>query len=328
VLRRQRWPLASIAFVSERVLFRSSEFPTLSQPGLVKWSEHALGSFYLNPTNPDGNDRDWVRQAWEWILRSEVGLPTAEPAWLDLPALSRFTASHPRVLQPFAAQNKNKPYLDQIKPANFLLVAHVAPSGHPRGADPARFALLTPYEPDPRRWSQLAWRNVHDPRGPSYPVTTQTPLRTGGQPLPPNTVGVKSYRDVLATYRPHAEAKSNGPDGQRCRRHTVGPLTRRHIQAVSIVHIGKEANLLEEIAAGLINAEADALTTYDQRRLAPVRTATCIGCDTQLTGRQKRWCSGCRRSQRRRERATNQEPSAHAGPAPRARVSAGTLRVV
>jgi len=110
------------------------------EPRLVKWSEHALGGFYLNPTDPDSDDRDWVRQAWDYILRSELGLPTTEPAWLDLPALSRLTASHPRLLKPFAAPNRGKPYRDQIKPANFLLVAHTGPGGHPANADPARFA--------------------------------------------------------------------------------------------------------------------------------------------------------------------------------------------
>ena len=102
------------------------------EPQLVKRSEHALGGFYLNPLNPaDSDARDWVAEAWEWILRCELGLPTPEPQWLDRPALTRFTASHPRLLKPFTAINTGKPYSEQVKPGNFLLVAHITTGGHP-----------------------------------------------------------------------------------------------------------------------------------------------------------------------------------------------------
>jgi hypothetical protein len=35
------------------------------EPELVKWSEHALGGFYLNPLDPERDERDWVHEAWQ-----------------------------------------------------------------------------------------------------------------------------------------------------------------------------------------------------------------------------------------------------------------------
>ena len=237
---------------------------------LVKWSEHALGGFYLNPLNPEHNDRDWVREAWEWIVRQDaLGLTTPEPDWLDRPALTRFTASHPRLLRPFAALNAGRPYSGQIKPANFLLVAHIASAGYPRGADPKRFALIAAYDPDPYAWRELEWRNVHDPASSVYRITHETLITRGGQSLPPGVVGAKAYRDVLNAYRQHPEPKSLGPDGRPCSRRTNGLLTRRPVQALSLTHIGKEANLLDEIQAGLIGDEKEVLSEYVDLRRDP-----------------------------------------------------------
>lgn len=47
-------------------------FDEQREPQLVKWSEHGLGHL-LYPTDPDCEDRDWIRQVWEGILREELG---------------------------------------------------------------------------------------------------------------------------------------------------------------------------------------------------------------------------------------------------------------
>jgi hypothetical protein len=236
-------------------------------PKLVKWSEHALGGFYRNPLDPDREDqrrgkRDWTRDVWEEIVRTDVfGLPSKEAPWLDRPALSQFSTSHPRLLRPFAALNEGRRYAEQIKPHGFLLVAHVAPGGYPVGSDPKRFALIAPYEPDPRRWQHLPWRNVYDPSGPTYRLG-RSPIERSGIPLPPGVVSAKTYRGVLEAYRVRPEAKSLGADGGPCRRETTGLLSRRPVRALSIAHVGKEANLLEEVAAGVIAGESDVLVEY------------------------------------------------------------------
>src|SRR5262249_34163739 len=132
------------------------------EPVLVKRSEHALGGFYLDPTDP-ADGRVWVSEAWQHILLEDaLGRESAEPDWLGLPALTRFTASHPRLLHPFAHLNDGKSYARQMKPANFLLVSHVAASEHPPAVEPERFALVAPYDADPRNWARLPWVNVYD----------------------------------------------------------------------------------------------------------------------------------------------------------------------
>ncbi len=240
------------------------------EPELVKRSEHALGAFYLDPLDPDQDGRDWVDEIWRLIIREDgLGLPATEPSWLDRPAPTRFTASHPRLLKPFATLNHGKPYQEQIKPANFLLVAHVAPGGHPSRRDPKRFALIAPSGADPRTWARLEWRNVHDPAGSAYAISTETRLARGGRPLPAAVVGVKSYRDVLDAYRVNPEPKSLGPDGRPCTRLTIGLLTPRRVEALTIAHIGKESNLLDEIQAGLIGDQDEVLTEYVDTRRDP-----------------------------------------------------------
>src|SRR2546422_4412495 len=121
-----------------------------------RWSEHGLGHL-LNPTDPESQDRDWIAEVWLNIVYRALGLPTKEPPWESLPAVGRTAISSPAVMRPLASLNHGKPYRDQIKPFNFLLACHVKQLGHPIGADPGRFHLITPYEPHPRRWSELAW---------------------------------------------------------------------------------------------------------------------------------------------------------------------------
>jgi len=176
------------------------------------------------------------------------------------------------LLRPFVEFNSGKPYSDQVKPFNFLLVAHVAPGGHPPDTDPKQFALVAPYEPDPRRWQQLGWRNVHDPAGPAYVISGKTLISRAGRPLPAGVVGVKSYRDVVDAYRVHPEPKSLGPDGQPCTRRTVGLLSRRPVRALTVTHVGKETNLLDEIQAGLVGEEEQALVEYTDSRRDPWST--------------------------------------------------------
>lgn len=238
------------------------------EPQLVKWSEHALGGFYLNPTDPESDNRDWVRESWELILREEaLGIPATEPEWLDQFAITRFTVSHPRLLRPLEALNRGKPYSEQVKPHNFLVVAHPKAGGHPPDADPLRFALVAPHERDPHRWRELEWRNIYDPKAGPYTLSEETLVTRRGRALPPGHVGVKTYRDILHAYRLHPEAKSLAADGHPCQRSTKGYLKRRPVRALSITHIGKETNLLDELQAGLIGSEGDMLVEYvDPRR--------------------------------------------------------------
>jgi hypothetical protein len=170
-------------------------------PVLRKWSEHGLGHL-LNPTDPDSEDRDWIRLLWAILVREALGLSVEHPAWIDRPAISRITASSPHLLRPFAGLNDGRPYIDEVKPFNFLLSAHVAPFGHPEGIDPTRFHLVAPWSSDPREWLERSWFDVHSGR--QFQLTTIDDFGASDRVL------VKTYGDVLAVYRMHPEAKSHG----------------------------------------------------------------------------------------------------------------------
>ncbi len=225
------------------------------EPVLVKWSEHGLGHL-LNPTDPEREDRDWIRQAWEGIVREALGLPVVEPAWLDRPALSRLTISGPELLRPFAELNASRLYAAQVKPFNFLLVAHVRAFGHPDGVNPERFQLVAPFERDPAKWLNLPWTDRSS--GVRYPIATGE--RGDGE----GVARVKTYRDVLREFRGHPEAKSAGTDGRPCGRGTVGLLRRRGVQTMPepLAYVGKESNRLEEVEAGLGHDPDDVYTEY------------------------------------------------------------------
>jgi hypothetical protein len=83
----------------------------------------------MNPLDPEDAERDRIRRAWASILAGE---PPDEP-WLGLPAVSRVTASTPRMLAPFPGRHEGLSYDEQVKPFNFLLSASVAPLRPPRG---------------------------------------------------------------------------------------------------------------------------------------------------------------------------------------------------
>lgn len=130
--------------------------------------------------------------------------------------------------------------------------------GFPPGADPARFRLIAPYEPDPAKWSQLPWRNLYDPNGPTYRITTDKHA-----PPEPDLVIVKSYRDILTEYRTHPEHKYDAPAGGPCRRDTVGILRRRTVRAYEAPRlIGKEANKLDDVQAGIVGSIDEVVTDY------------------------------------------------------------------
>jgi DNA polymerase III epsilon subunit-like protein len=212
------------------------------EPQLLKWSEHGLGHL-LNPTDPESDDRAWMRQVWEGIIRTELELPYQWPKWVDRPALSRLTISSPALLKPFADLNAGKTYKDQVKPFNFMLTAHVPPLGHPDGVDPARFQLIAPYESNPKKWPSLPWTDRYS--GQRFSTTATDSLHAL------DSARIQTYCHVLDAFRSHPESKSAGANGRMCGRSTIGFLHRRAITETFIIHIGKESNKLEDVEIGL-----------------------------------------------------------------------------
>jgi hypothetical protein len=157
------------------------------------------------------------------------------------------------LFKPFADFNAGKAWSDQVKPFNFLLVGHVRPFGSPAGADPSRFQLVAPYERDATNWLRLPWIDRY--------TGNRIAISTVDEMHEPHRARLQTYRDVVQTFRVHPEAKSADAEGRPCGRQTVGLLRRRSVQETYMVHVGKEANKLEEVEAGL---EQDAEVIYTE----------------------------------------------------------------
>jgi hypothetical protein len=237
-------------------------YPVLLERGVNndddKWSEHGLGHL-LNPTDPDSEDRKWIKQVWLYIIRKTEGLQVQQPAFANVPAVGRVTVSSPPVMRPFSELNEGKHYSDQIKPFNFVLTCHVNQFGHPTGANPARFHLVLPYDNDPRKWMKREWIDRYS--GLRYRIATT------GHHGDRRTARVKTYGEVVEEYAFHPESKCADSSGERCGRQSVGLLQRRHVRIGRITYIGKESNSIEDVESGMIQSADDVYTQYiDSRR--------------------------------------------------------------
>jgi hypothetical protein len=238
-------------------LIPKSGEPTLLRAGINnkkdRWSRHGLGHL-LNPTDPEASDRDWTGAVWNTIIRRALSLSVKEPEFTNLPAIGRITVSSPALMKCLESLNAGKPYSEQIKPFNFLQTCHVAPFGHPEGVDPEKFHLVTPYDPDPRKWLDKEWIDQYTGKRFRVMATGHCGTR--------QTVRVKTYGDVFAEYEFHPETKCADSVGRPCERQTLGLLERRHIKIDQIKCIGKESNNLEDVDAGLIHTENNTYTEY------------------------------------------------------------------
>jgi hypothetical protein len=171
---------------------------------------HGLGHL-LNPVDPTDTGDEWIETIWLMIIREDLGQRSEEPAWFGRIAASRFSASSAYVLRAFQEFNKDLSYEDQIKPFNFLLAVQVAPLGYPAGYGPKtdqRLHLIAPWEPDPRKWLQLHWVDVHS--GKVFGLTTDDTEYSE------DTVRARTYRDVFHAYGMHDEPKSLAPEQDQC----------------------------------------------------------------------------------------------------------------
>jgi len=225
-------------------------------PRIRKFSRHGLGMY--RPPHPDRRDR-WIRRVWYGFLREAEGLASApSPDWLQLPAVSQLTASTPHVLRPFGAYNRSRPYEQQVKPFNFLLVGHVDPMAP---LPPHLQRPVVPFHP----YETAAVTLPHSPRwvdrhsGQSLVTTT----RGGGRP---GTVRLKTYGDAVADYRWHPEAKNGDPRGGTGRRTSQGLLPRLSIRVTDVRHIGKEGNRLDEEESGALFAVHEPYVEYHDER--------------------------------------------------------------
>jgi len=224
-----------------------------------KWSDHGLGHL-RNPTDPEGQSRDWIGEIWQSMIRRALRLPAPEPSFGALPAVGRVTVTSPVVLRAFKSMNKGKQFPQQIKPFNFLLTAHVSKAGHPTDVDAEQFHLIAPYNPNPNDWAGLEWIDQYSGR------TFRTVSGSGLSPSR-GVAHVQDYASVIDEYANHPESKCADATGSPSGRRTVGLHFPRHVIVEQIRYIGKESNELEDVEAGLVHSADAVFQEYvDARR--------------------------------------------------------------
>ncbi len=222
--------LYCLAVSSKRyVLFNTVD----GKPVIRKVSAHGLGHLLepYNEKNPAKNlakpkvdlkeARLWHHDLWYQIIIAELEGHGAQidltwHAALKKPAMSQYRASSPDLLAWFKSCNAGKKYRDAVKPFNFLLT-QIA------GSDVLKSSVkaVAPYDKDHDRAIQKAFDRI-----------------TG---MKINRRDLQSFAQALMQYHIHPEAKFHGGDFV-----DQGPTSCRHVHAIGIQHIGKEADRLEE----------------------------------------------------------------------------------
>jgi hypothetical protein len=213
---------------------------------ILEGKEHGLGQL-LNPIDPELEDREWIRQVWEGLVREAMGESRFNPTWGETPAMMKSAVTTPVLLDRFYWLNRRKTYEGRVKPFNFLLSAIVNPIDYPpNSADSGGFHLIAPYSRNPSDWRRSSWTDVHS--GGKYRIRTIDPSDRAG-------IRVQTYADVLDRFRNHPESKSADPDGNPSNYWTSGLLGRLNIYVLTIFHIGKETNLLEQQGKGVLTTD-------------------------------------------------------------------------
>jgi hypothetical protein len=199
---------------------------------IEKASGHGLGYLFApKERNEDEKSNgeetpQWIVEAWRFLLRKELGLRSAEPSWLDLPAMMRMVVTTPNILK-----NQRPEWLG---PFNFFLFPLLSQlGGYPSGFDKSNFLFITPHETDRRKWKSLKGINLFD--GQRYQIAMSP---TGKQ----DKVIPDSFRIILRQYLGKPELKSLAPDGTRCTGATHGILGRSRITAHKLIPVGKETD--------------------------------------------------------------------------------------
>ena len=160
-----------------------------------------------------------------------------QPVWMSLPAMMKMRISTPH-------------YLEQMKakatPFGFVL--------HPRTRDALKLTLLTPFNKNRKTWTRSVCVNTRD--GNSYRLDELSPA------------DVITLGDIVCGYIRHAEIKSLGPDGQKCKTHTRGLLRRMTINGGLQHCIGKEISRFEQSKDDFIENIDDVCIHYDGGRVA------------------------------------------------------------
>ena len=213
------------------------------EPIIRKGSAHGLG--HLLPPYPDPAKAGrmkaksvelWQEDLWLATIRAAMGenpikLKLDYHPGLASPAASRYAATTPALLAWFKTYNAGRPHAQQVQPFNFLLAYHSLKLEMLAGQDPQAHALWQRQKRDPR---PAAPYNTDPLAGAAHAFDRET-----GEGVPAHWL--ETYGRNLAQYHLHPEVKFWG--GGWTER---GPVRRRHVEAIAVQHIGKEADRWEE----------------------------------------------------------------------------------
>lgn len=226
-------PLYCLAISSKRyVLFN---LDTEGKPIIRKGSAHGLGHL----RSPYGKDDPapgvppptadvakelprWQYDLWWKIVECALAGRIHEMTYdyhpaLGRPALSQYSATSPELLRWFKFWNDGKSYGEGVKPFGFLYALHALSPG--MGGRP-NLHPVAPFHDKP----EMAVRNAFDR------VTQERVHRRD----------LETYADSLAGYHLSAESKFRNGD-----RFDIGRTERRHVEAIGVELIGKEADQLD-----------------------------------------------------------------------------------
>lgn len=282
-------PLYCLAISPKRYVFFNID--PKGQITLRKLSSHGLGhllSPYEESQSPASIPKpkidlkeegipQWHHDLWFRIVEAhmrwqangyqgEVVVDYSDIPGFDQPAVSRYTASTPRLLNWFKDENEGKIFNEKVKPSNFLYSYHpkdrlaeefdfgVIVSGRGSMSKPAKRKIphaVSPYDKDRRKASKLIFDRIT------------------GKPVPVRLL--QTYAEALADYHLNPEGKFlNGGI------HDRGKTERRHIEVLSVIYIGKEADRLEEA----VHLGADTKVEYgsadNEQRLLLTRVKAAI----------------------------------------------------
>ena len=105
--RRQQRPIYAYAISAKRYALFTIDPEGNPQVIEEGYSEHGLGQ-YLNPLDPDSEEKDWIRSVWQGLVEEALGGSRFDPEWANQRAVMRSSVSTPGLLQRFDRVNRGK----------------------------------------------------------------------------------------------------------------------------------------------------------------------------------------------------------------------------
>lgn len=271
-------PPECLAISAKRyVLFNRGES---GEPIIRKASAHGFGQL-LAPYGEASKEKRkrierigvelWEEDYWKAIIKAADSenpdyVDTSALTGFDQPAASQYAATKPSLLSWFKLYNEGVPPSRRIGPFNFLLVMQAK-------------SKIEMAQVDPAALSTSAWLRRHPrPAAPYFKTATLAAPYAfdrddrSGAPVP--VAWLKTHGRSLNLYHLHRETKFRGGNYDES-----GILSRRHVFALAVQSIGKEAdNLEEKEAIGDDDGSIEYQLSVEERNrlIASIKTASVL----------------------------------------------------